>query len=49
MIDETGLHTPLLFGKNPTEHTKQLKGATLVALIQFGNETVTHELTPFDV
>ena len=49
IVAATTVQTPLLFGKNPVAQTKQVNGATLVALIQLANETDTQELTPFEV
>ena len=50
MIDfETAEQTPLAFGKKPFAQTTQVKGAIVVAVMQFGNAFDTQEVIPLVV
>ena len=45
----TSVQTPLVLGKYPLEHNKQVKGATVVALTQFGKMLDTQDVMPLVV
>ena len=45
----TRVQTPLVLGKYPLEHNKQVKGATVVALTQFGKMLDTQDVMPLVV
>lgn len=49
MAFATSVQTPLVLGKYPLEHNKQVKGATVVALTQLGRMLDTQDVIPLVV